>query len=83
VNRDQRNDWLPVSAFHEVQPDWSKRLFKLVGIPALLLMMLSLATGVGFEHQWIPITLFAVWAIVALLGNVVFFRARSRRGSNG
>lgn len=83
MKRVQRDDWLPASAFNQVQPDWSKRLLKLVGGPALILMMLSLATGVGFEHQWIPIALFAVWAIVALLGNVVFFRARTRRGSNG
>jgi hypothetical protein len=46
-------------------------------------MMLSLVTGVGFDHEWIPIGLFAIWAVVALFGNVIFFRERAHRGSNG
>lgn len=77
------SEWLPASAMYRVQPDWSKRLLRMIGYPALVLMMLSLLSGVGFDHEWVPISLFAIWAIVALMANVVFFKARERGRADG
>jgi preprotein translocase subunit SecF len=83
VRRDVRsNDWLPATKISTVQPDWSKRLGRF-GVLAAVLAVLSLGLGIGFEHQWVPLSLFGVFGVAALVQNIYFFRARNRGRRNG
>jgi hypothetical protein len=83
VSRDVRSgDWLPVTKIGAVQPDWSKRLGRF-GVLAAVLAVLSLGVGIGFEHQWLPLSLFGVFGVATLVQNIYFFRARNRSGRNG
>jgi hypothetical protein len=75
--------WLTGWRFQQVQPPWSKRLFWVVGFPALLIWFGLILSGAFPEYQTMAFVVFGALAVVAVIQNFYFFRWLVTGKSNG
>jgi len=69
-------DWLLSRPFYDAQPDWSRKLGWFVGIPAWLAWGYFILSGTLFTHRVLAMTIFGIFAAVALVQNFYFFFRR-------
>ena len=62
--------------FYEAQPSWSKKLWWFVGFPAWLAWGAFILSGSLQKYEGVASVFFAIFAVVAAIGNFYFFKSR-------